>query len=168
MAQACVRSAIQRQSQFSPNRRLFPVAAGLTVCRHPIRGTDRTDLHEARQPVWRVTGLFDGHDGMVVPRPTAAGRQGSIWLSCGGARGGSLSTTRHPRANFRHQRLLPRADQLSVAALREPSVEVAAELESQADPKWLWSGLRAKLVDDSKFTMPDTPASEARYRSPRS
>jgi hypothetical protein len=62
----------------------------------------------------------------------------------------------------------PARNKLSVAALREPSVEVAAELESQADPKWLWSGLRAKLVDDSKFTMPDTPASEARYRSPRS
>lgn len=59
-------------------------------------------------------------------------------------------------------------NKLSVGALRELSVEVAAELEAQADPKWLWKGLHAKLVDGSTFTMPDTPANQAMYRSPRS
>ena len=36
---------------------------------------------------------------------------------------------------------------LSEAALRELTVEIADELEEQADPQWLWKGLHAKLVD---------------------
>ena len=36
---------------------------------------------------------------------------------------------------------------LSEAALRELTVEIAEELEAQADAKWLWKGRHAKLVD---------------------
>ncbi len=57
---------------------------------------------------------------------------------------------------------------LSEAALRDVTTEVAAELEDQADAKWLWKGLHAQLVDGFTFTMPDTPASQAAYPSPKS
>ena len=36
---------------------------------------------------------------------------------------------------------------LSEAALRALTVEIADDLEEQADPRWLWKGLHAKLVD---------------------
>lgn len=52
---------------------------------------------------------------------------------------------------------------LSEAALRDLTVEVAAELEQQADPAWLWKGRHAKLVDGFTFTMPDTPANQQEY-----
>lgn len=54
-------------------------------------------------------------------------------------------------------------DKLSEAALREISVEVAAEADSQVDPKWLWNGHHAKLIDGFTFTMPDTPANQVEY-----
>lgn len=57
---------------------------------------------------------------------------------------------------------------LSATALRAVTVEVAAELEAQADPQWLWKGLHAKLVDGLTFTMPDTAANQAVYPSPKS
>jgi len=56
---------------------------------------------------------------------------------------------------------------LSEAALHDLSVEVAAALQEQADPKWLWKGLHAKLIDGFTFTMPDTPKNQAEYPSPR-
>jgi DDE family transposase len=58
---------------------------------------------------------------------------------------------------------------LSEAALRELTVEIANELEEQADPKWLWQGrLHAKLVDGFTFTMPATPENQAEYPQSRS
>ena len=57
---------------------------------------------------------------------------------------------------------------LSEAALHELTVEVAAEVEEQADAKWLWKGLHAKLVDGFTFTMPDTAQNQAEYPSPKS
>lgn len=56
---------------------------------------------------------------------------------------------------------------LSAAALRELTVAVAAEVEDQAEPKWLWKGLHAKLIDGFTFTMPDTPQNQAEYPSPK-
>ena len=56
---------------------------------------------------------------------------------------------------------------LSVAALHDVTVEVAAELEEQADPQWLFKGRHAKLVDGFTFTMPDTPQNRAMYPHPR-
>ena len=56
---------------------------------------------------------------------------------------------------------------LSEAALHDLAVEVAEELEQQAERKWLWHGLHAKLVDGFTFTMPDTPANQAAYPHPR-
>lgn len=56
---------------------------------------------------------------------------------------------------------------LSEAAIRDVSVEVAAEMEEHANSKWLWKGLHAKLVDGFTFTMPDTPRNQAAYPSPR-
>jgi hypothetical protein len=52
---------------------------------------------------------------------------------------------------------------LSEAALHDLTVEVAEELEEQAEPLWLWKGRHAKLVDGFTFTMPDTPANQAAY-----
>jgi len=54
-------------------------------------------------------------------------------------------------------------DKLSEEALRDLTVEVAEELEQQADASWLWKGRHAKLVDGFTFTMPDTPANQDEY-----
>ena len=54
-------------------------------------------------------------------------------------------------------------DKLSEAALRDLTVEVAADTQSQAESKWLWKGRHAKLVDGFTFTMPDTPANQVEY-----
>ena len=57
---------------------------------------------------------------------------------------------------------------LSEPALRESSVEVANELEAAADPKWLWQGRHAKLVEGFTFTMPGTAKNQAEYPHSRS
>ncbi len=57
---------------------------------------------------------------------------------------------------------------LPEAALRELTVLVADDMEDQAERKWLWKGLHAKLVDGFTFTMPDTPANQATFPSPKS
>ncbi len=57
---------------------------------------------------------------------------------------------------------------LSEAALRELTVEIADDLEEQADPQWLWKGLHPKLVDGFTFTMPDTPENQAEDPQSRS
>lgn len=57
---------------------------------------------------------------------------------------------------------------LSESALRQVTVETAEALEEQADPKWLWKGRHAKLVDGFTCTMADTPANQAEYPQPRS
>jgi len=45
---------------------------------------------------------------------------------------------------------------LSLNAVRKLTTHTAQELESGADPSWLWHGLHAKLIDGFTFTMPDT------------
>jgi hypothetical protein len=55
---------------------------------------------------------------------------------------------------------------LSEAALHDLTVEVAAELEAQAQSAWLWKDRHAKLVDGFTFTMPDTAANQAAYPQP--
>jgi len=57
---------------------------------------------------------------------------------------------------------------LSEAALRELTVEAAADLEAQSPTAWLWKGRHAKLVDGSTFTMPDTPENQAAFPQPDS
>ncbi len=57
---------------------------------------------------------------------------------------------------------------LSEAALREVAVEVAAEMEHQADARWLWKGHHGKLIDGFTFTMPDTKENQRVYPSPQS
>lgn len=52
---------------------------------------------------------------------------------------------------------------LSEEALHDLTVEVAEELEQQADPDWLWKGRHAKLVDGFTFTMPDTLDNQREY-----
>ncbi len=52
---------------------------------------------------------------------------------------------------------------LSEAALRDLTHEIAAEIEQQADPAWLWFGLHTKLVDGFTFTMPDTEENQLEY-----
>lgn len=52
---------------------------------------------------------------------------------------------------------------LSEEALRDLTVEIAEELEQQADAAWLWKGRHAKLVDGFTFTMPDTEANQDEY-----
>jgi putative transposase len=56
---------------------------------------------------------------------------------------------------------------LSEAALQDLTREVAAEIEEQADPNWLWKGLHAKLIDGFTFTMPDTLKNQREYPQPR-
>ena len=56
---------------------------------------------------------------------------------------------------------------LSEAALRDLTKEVAEELQQRADPKWLWKGRHAKLVDGFTFTMPDTASNQAKFPHPR-
>ena len=56
---------------------------------------------------------------------------------------------------------------MSEDALHDLSREVAAEIQEQADPGWLWKGLHAKLVDGFTFTMPDTEKNQAEYPSPK-
>ncbi len=55
-------------------------------------------------------------------------------------------------------------DKLSEAALHDLTVEIAEELDEQADPTWLWKGKHTRLVDGFTFTMPDTDANQAEYR----
>ena len=57
---------------------------------------------------------------------------------------------------------------LSEVALHDLTVEVAEELEEQAESMWLWKGRHAKLVDGFTFTMPDTPTNQAAFPQPRS
>ena len=52
---------------------------------------------------------------------------------------------------------------LSEEALHDLTVEVAEELEQQAEAAWLWKGRHAKLVDGFTFTMPDTQANQDEY-----
>lgn len=55
---------------------------------------------------------------------------------------------------------------LSAPALKETCLEIAWELEQQADPLWLWKGRHAYLVDGFTFTMPDTDENQAAYPQP--
>lgn len=57
---------------------------------------------------------------------------------------------------------------LSEAALHELTMEIANELQEQAQPAWLWKGRHAKLVDGFTFTMPDTDENQAVYPQQRS
>lgn len=52
---------------------------------------------------------------------------------------------------------------LSEDALHALTVDVAAEVQQQADAAWRWKGRQAKLVDGFTFTMPDTPNNQAAY-----
>lgn len=52
---------------------------------------------------------------------------------------------------------------LSEPALRDLTCEVANEVETQADPSWLFKGKHAKLIDGFTFTMPDTQKNQAAY-----
>jgi putative transposase len=56
---------------------------------------------------------------------------------------------------------------LSEDVLRELGIEVADELQEQAEPEWLWNIRHAKLIDGFTFTMPDTPKNLAEYPHPR-
>ena len=56
---------------------------------------------------------------------------------------------------------------LSEAALHDLAVEIADEMEEQAEKAWLWKDRHAKLVDGFTFTMPDTPANQTAYPQPR-
>jgi hypothetical protein len=52
---------------------------------------------------------------------------------------------------------------LSEDALHELAKDVANEAESQIDPKLLFKGRHAKLIDGSTFMMPDTPTNQLEY-----
>ena len=56
----------------------------------------------------------------------------------------------------------------SEAALHDLTVEIANELEEQADAKWLWKGRHSKLVEGFTLTMPDTPENQAESPQSRS
>jgi len=52
---------------------------------------------------------------------------------------------------------------LSLAGLRQLTVQAAGQLEEDADGSWLWHGLHAKLIDGFTFTMADTPANQQAF-----
>ena len=52
---------------------------------------------------------------------------------------------------------------LDLPALRRLVVDSARQLETAAEPSWLWKGLHAKLVDGFTFTMQDTPANQEQF-----
>lgn len=52
---------------------------------------------------------------------------------------------------------------LSEAALHDLTREIADEMEQQADARWLWEGMHAKLIDGFTFSMPDTPDNQREY-----
>lgn len=130
----------------------------------------------------RIQRIFTKHDNLF-----AVGRVYStavmVWAFVGQVlRDGKQAACEAAVANivaFRLQMALlsPTADtgdycraraKLSEAALREVAVEVAAEMEQQAHPDWLWKGRHAKLVDGFTFTMPDTVKNQRVYPSPKS
>ncbi len=73
-----------------------------------------------------------------------------------------LQTGRQPPAGDTGDYCRARA-KLSLSALRRLVVESAEHLESQADERWLFHGLHAKLVDGFTFTMPDTLDNQAEF-----
>ena len=52
---------------------------------------------------------------------------------------------------------------LNLTAIQRLVRESAQELERDADKRWLWKGLHAKLVDGFTFTMPDTLENQAAF-----
>ena len=52
---------------------------------------------------------------------------------------------------------------LSLPALQHLVVESAGQVEYEADERWLWNGLHAKLIDGFTFTMPDTLENQAEF-----
>ena len=57
---------------------------------------------------------------------------------------------------------------LDPAALRDLAGGLARELDDQARGEWLWHGRRAKLVDGTTFTMPDTPGNQRAFPQQKS
>ncbi len=52
---------------------------------------------------------------------------------------------------------------LNLSALRRLVGDSARQLERDADERWLFNGLHAKLVDGFTFTMPDTPENQKAF-----
>jgi putative transposase len=52
---------------------------------------------------------------------------------------------------------------LPEAALQELACHVADQAEQQAEPKWLWKGRHAELIDGFTFLMPDTAQNQKVY-----
>jgi len=73
-----------------------------------------------------------------------------------------LQTGRRPPSGDTGDYCRARA-KLSLSALRRLVVASARQLERDADPRWLWKGLHAKLVDGFTFTMPDTPENQEAF-----
>ena len=73
-----------------------------------------------------------------------------------------LQTGRQPPAGDTGDYCRARA-KLSLSALRRLVVESSQQLEREADERWLFNGLHAKLVDGFTFTMPDTPDNQSEF-----
>jgi hypothetical protein len=73
-----------------------------------------------------------------------------------------LQTGRRPPSGDTGDYCRARA-KLSLSALRRLVVESARQLECDANPRWLWKGLHAKLVDGFTFTLPDTPENQEAF-----
>jgi putative transposase len=101
--------------------------------------------------VWSFLGQVL-RDGKEASCQSAVTRVVASQTQCGGA-APAPDTGAYCRAR----------NKLSEAALRDISMEVAAEIEQQAPDEWLWKGRHAKLVDGFTFTMPDTPENQAAY-----
>ena len=73
-----------------------------------------------------------------------------------------LQTGQHPPSGDTGDYCRARA-KLNPIALRRLVGESARQLERDADERWLWKGLHAKLVDGFTFTMPDTPENQKAF-----
>lgn len=126
------------------------------------------------ETIERVFGKHDGlfaHDAVFSTALVLWGFLGQVLQD---GKGASCSAAVAQIAAYRQQRgaAPPCGDtgdycrarsKLSAEAVREVSGEVARELEDRAGEDWRWFGRPAKLVDGFTFTMPDTPANQAKF-----
>jgi hypothetical protein len=127
-----------------------------------------------------IERAFDAHDGLFA-QDDIFSTEVTLWAflaqnlrdgkgaSCASAVADittyMMQTGRQPPAGDTGDYCRARA-KLSLPALQHLVLESAGQVENEADPRWLWNGLHAKLVDGFTFTMPDTPENQAEFPQP--
>lgn len=124
-----------------------------------------------------VEEVFDKHDGLFGMRSIYCTAT-VLWAFLGQVlRDGKQAACQSAVAGIiAHRKLLglsvPTEDtgdycrargKLDEQALEELTKTVGVSTETEADPKWLFKGRHAKLIDGFTFTMPDTPENQRQY-----